>query len=50
MMSRAFSIAMTACAGEILEEGDLLVGEGAYLLAVDRNYAKQLAVLAHCDG
>ena len=44
--SRAFSIAMTACAGEILAERDLLVGERPYFLAVDRKGAEQVVALA----
>ncbi len=47
---RVFSMAMTAWAGEVLDQVDLLLGERANLLAVDGDRADQLVVLQHRYG
>ena len=41
LSSRVFSIAITAWAAKFCHQLDLLVGEGAHLLAVDRDGADQ---------
>ena len=41
---RVFSIAITAWAAKVRHQLDLLVGEGANLLAVDRDGADQFVV------
>ena len=45
--SRAFSIAITACAAKLLNQLDLFVGERANLLTIDDDRADQLVVLNH---
>ena len=50
LSSRVFSMAMTACVGEVLDQLDLLVGEGTDLLPVDADYADQFVVLEHRHG
>ena len=40
-------MAMTACAAKFLHQFDLLIGEGAHLLAVDAHSANQLVLLEH---
>ena len=42
-------MAMTAWRGEVRDQLDLLVGEGADLLAVDGDGANQLVLLEHRD-
>ena len=44
---RVFSMAMTACVGEILHELDLFVAEWPHLLAVHTDDADQLVFLEH---
>ena len=39
-------MAMTACLAKLLDQLDLLFGEGAYLLAVDDEGADQLVFFA----
>src|SRR5271156_5438091 len=46
VISRAFSIAITACAAKFCSRGNLLVGERPHLLAIDRETAEQSTVLA----
>ena len=43
-------MAITACAGEVLDQLDLLVGEWSNLLAVDADYADQFVFLEHRHG
>ncbi len=44
--SRAFSIAMTACAAKFCKQRDLLVGERPDFLAVDGDGTEQRVILA----
>ena len=50
LSSRAFSMAMTACAAKFCHQLDLLVGEGPHLLAVDDDGADQVVILEHRDA
>ena len=50
VISRAFSIAMTACAAKFCKQRDLLVGERPDLLAVDAMTPEQHVVLAQRHG
>ena len=47
LSSRVFSMAMTACAGEVLDELDVPIGERSDFLAVDDDPTDQLVVLEH---
>ena len=47
--SRVFSMAMTAWAGKIGYQRDLLIGEQSYLRAVNADGADELVVLEHRD-
>jgi hypothetical protein len=47
-MSRAFSIAMTACAAKFWS--DLLFGERTNLVAIDRKDTQQSAIFSEWDG
>ena len=49
LSSRVFSMAMTAWRGEVLDQFDLLVGEGTHLLAIDDDDADQRILLEHRD-
>ena len=49
VISRAFSIAMTACAAKFCKQRDLLVGEWPDFLAEDRDRAEQAVVFAKRD-
>ena len=46
VISRAFSIAMTACAAKFSKQRDLLVGERPHLLAVGDDQTEQDLLLA----
>ena len=47
LSSRAFSMAMTACAAKVLHQIDLLIGEELDLVAIDRDHAKQFFIFEH---
>src|SRR5262245_12663267 len=47
LSSRVFSMAMTACAGEVFDKLDLLVRERPDFLPIDGNCADQLILLDH---